>query len=286
MSSSKQDSFVESLWRLIQHMMPSLTSSSTISVKEDDKPKTEKDRKREILPFLALPNDPKVIHMLDDELKPPVKVKEEVTQKSKIKEKEREGDSNSHKKKNEKTLEKAEVKREKVVKKEPGTEMDDLMAFLESHAPSKQTEKASTQTKERKRRLSRSHSRERRSHSRERRRSRSPRKHKRKRERSHSHGRDRRRSHSRERRSRSHSRERRDDGYEKRHGREKHGSRKDRHRRDRSRSLSKDRHRSRSQARNSHGTSNRDMFISRPPDENPVVGKVSFQFEILLSKLK
>lgn len=268
------DSFVESLWRLIQHMMPSLTSSSTISIKEDDKPKTEKDRKREILPFLALPNDPKVIHMLDDELKPPVKVKEEVTQKSKIKEKEREGDSNSHKKKNEKTLEKAEVKREKVIKKESGTEMDDLMAFLESHAPSKQTEKASTQTKERKRRLSRSHSRERRSHSRERRRSRSPRKHKRKRERSHSHGRDRRRSHSRERRSRSHSRERRDDGYEKRHGREKHGSRKDRHRRDRSRSLSKDRHRSRSQARNSHSTSNRDMFISRPPDENPVVGKV------------
>ena len=253
-------------------MMPSLTSSSTTSIKEDDKPRSEKDKKREMLPFLALPNDPKVIHMLDDELNPPIKFKEEIIEKSKIKEKVRENEwNNDKKKKSEKEPEKDRQKSEHFPKKEPESEMDNLMAFLESHAPSKQKENCSSQAKDKKRRLSRSHSRERK-------RSKSPRKHKSKMEQSHSHGKDKRRSHSRERRNRSNSRER-SDSHEKRHGREKYGNRKDRHRRKRSRSPSKDDRISRSQerysSRSSHSGSNRDMFVNRPPDENPVVGKVS-----------
>lgn len=280
MLSFLQDSFVESLWRLIQHMMPSLTATNTTIKEEDIKPKTEKDKKRTMLPFLALPNDPKVRNMLDDELKPPVKPKEEIIEPVKVKEKEKEKDVKIEKKrKSEKDHEREKEKEKKHVKKEqpgPDAGMDDLMAFFESQAPSKQTETINSETRDSRRR-ERSRSR-----SRERRRSRSPTKHKSsRRERSRSRDRGRRRSRSRERRNRSSSRERRDDTRETKHSRDKHGSRKERHKRNRSRSRSREREsrrrsRSRSQerGRNSHATNNRDMFVNRPPDENPVVGKV------------
>merc|ERR1711915_971346 len=62
------DSFVESLWRLIQHMMPSLIaappSKPTYTPKQYNRPMTDAEikleKKREMLPFLAMPNDPKV----------------------------------------------------------------------------------------------------------------------------------------------------------------------------------------------------------------------------------
>ncbi|XP_042229267.1 ATP-dependent RNA helicase DHX8-like isoform X1 [Homarus americanus] len=286
------DSFVESLWRLIQHMMPSLTAvPASEKIKEEaNKPKTDKERKRALLPFLALPNDPKVIHMFDDEIKPELKVKEEISKVCKTRVKEEKEKKKEKKKKRNKDHDRDREKYDKGIKKEPEAEVDDLMAFLESHAPSKQNEisRSRSRSRERKRksrskerRRSRSNSRER--WDRERKRSRSQERHKNRRDRSHSRDREkRRRSHSRDRdrRNRSHSRDkdRRVNGHER--DRDRYHDRKDRDRRDRSRSRGRDKHsrHSRSKSRekdlNRNRMGNRDVFINRPPDENPVVGKV------------
>ncbi|XP_069948968.1 ATP-dependent RNA helicase DHX8 isoform X2 [Cherax quadricarinatus] len=288
------DSFVESLWRLIQHMMPSLTAipASDKLREEANQHSTEKERKRALLPFLALPNDPKVIHMLDDEFKPEVKVKEENLEIYKSRDKERERDKKEKKKKKEKERVKDREKQDKKVKKDPEGEVDDLMAFLESQAPSKQNEQPRSRSRERKRRSrsrdrKRSYSKENEKWDRDKERKlfRSQEKHKNRRDRSHSREEERRhRSHSRDRerrnRSSSKDRERRTNGYGRDSNRDRHYDRKERDRRDRSRSRIRDKHsrHSRSKSRekdlNRNRMTNRDVFINRPPDENPVLGKV------------
>lgn len=300
------DSFVESLWRLIQHMMPSLTAPPTSGkIKEEvDKPKTEKERKRALLPFLAMPNDPKVLHMLDNEVKQEVKVKEEIPEADRNRDREKEEDKRKEKKKKkDKDREKEREKSDKKIKKEPEldvkkikrnteSEVDDLMAFLEFHAPSKQHEvtrsrsqsrerKRKSRSKERRRSRSRSREMDRWDRERERRRSRSQERHRSRRDRSHSRDRDKRNrsdSRDRERRKRRHSTER--ESHEREYNRDRHHSRKDRDRRDRSRSRGRDKYsrhsrsRSRERDQNRNRLGNRDVFVNRPPDENPVVGKM------------
>lgn len=299
------ESFVESLWRLIQHMMPSITAGPAAVVGKDGsaKYKNDSDKKRALLPFLAIPNDPSVLHMLDDELKKPVK--EENVNENKEKEGERER-SKSKKKKKKKERDSDDEKYSVKVKQEPNDSgnskvkkeidggVDDLMAFLESHAPSKQKEKSQSRSPDRgrkKRSKSRSRSRDRK-RNRSRSRSRSV-----DRKRSHGQNRDRdrdrrgrdresRRSRSRDRRSRSRDRYREDKhsssnrgrrsrSHDRDYERSRHKDRKDRDRRERSRSHGRERYsRSRSRDRDQERVSNREAFVTHVPDENPVVGKI------------
>ncbi|XP_075538104.1 ATP-dependent RNA helicase pea [Dermacentor variabilis] len=62
------DSFIANLLRIIQHMRP---KKATTTSKDgfEEKPKTELDMKRERFPFLALPNDPNVRKLLDEDVK-------------------------------------------------------------------------------------------------------------------------------------------------------------------------------------------------------------------------
>ncbi|MCL4120141.1 UNVERIFIED_CONTAM: hypothetical protein GTU68_023810, partial [Idotea baltica] len=113
----------ESLWRLISHMKPSIVAAEK---KENGKENKSTDRKRELLPFLALPNDPQVRNML--------KAPKEQGTKSK---RETEKDKGKKKKKEEKVKENQKEK----------LPMDDLMAFLESHAPSKVNERDRSRSK-------------------------------------------------------------------------------------------------------------------------------------------
>lgn len=66
------DSFVANLLRIIQHMKPKKQSSTSLtkeSSKKKNVPMTELDEKKEMFPFLALPNDPQVRGMLDEDIK-------------------------------------------------------------------------------------------------------------------------------------------------------------------------------------------------------------------------
>ncbi|KAB7499175.1 ATP-dependent RNA helicase DHX8 [Armadillidium nasatum] len=220
------DSFVESLWRLISHMKPSIVSGN-IKEKEYLSSKSSFDNKRELLPFLAMPNDPKI------------KVKEEIKEELPV---------------------------------------DDLMAFLESQAPSKMNEKEKEKngTKVIDRQRSRS---------------RSPQhlnKSGRNRSRSRGKYRNKSKSRSRERRSRSRSRVRRSRSRD-RYKRDKRRNSRDRSReRHRSRSREKrrkdkERKRSRSHERRKRKNRSRSTSIEsrskesaqiKVPDENPTLGKV------------
>uniref|UniRef100_A0A2R5LI29 RNA helicase n=1 Tax=Ornithodoros turicata TaxID=34597 RepID=A0A2R5LI29_9ACAR len=60
------DSFIANLLRIIQHMRPKKASTITAS---DDKPKTELEKKRERFPCLAIPNDPNVHKLLEEDVK-------------------------------------------------------------------------------------------------------------------------------------------------------------------------------------------------------------------------
>uniref|UniRef100_A0A224YNR5 RNA helicase n=1 Tax=Rhipicephalus zambeziensis TaxID=60191 RepID=A0A224YNR5_9ACAR len=62
------DSFVANLLRIIQHMRPK-KAATTSKEGFEDKPKTELDMKRERFPFLALPNDPNVNKLLEEDVK-------------------------------------------------------------------------------------------------------------------------------------------------------------------------------------------------------------------------
>lgn len=62
------DSFVANLLRIIQHMRPK-KAGATSKEGFEDKPKTELDMKRERFPFLALPNDPNVNKLLEEDVK-------------------------------------------------------------------------------------------------------------------------------------------------------------------------------------------------------------------------
>ncbi|XP_076067983.1 ATP-dependent RNA helicase pea [Oratosquilla oratoria] len=312
------DSFVESLWRLIVHMKPSVVTASK-ALKEKSKEnnfKTDQEEKRELLPFLAMPNDPGVRTMLKEEFEFKAEPKhEEVKDKSKEK---RKKDKDKHRSEND--------DRKKVIKEEADPFVDDMMAFLESHAPSKQNEcnvgyGSQSKAKEKKKRSrskdrgkgdSRSQSREReevkkrrrsrsKSRGRERHRGRSrsrERKDRSRDRRDRSHSRDRRersrsrdrrdrreRSWSRDRRNRSRSQERRNRSRSREHSRRNRSRSNERTRKDRkerSRSRGKDRRgreRSRSGSRGrgrgrEKEQMNREAFVNRAPDENPVVGKI------------
>lgn len=62
------DSFIANLLRIIQHMRPK-KGATTSKEGFEEKPKTELDLKRERFPFLALPNDPNVGKLLDEDVK-------------------------------------------------------------------------------------------------------------------------------------------------------------------------------------------------------------------------
>uniref|UniRef100_A0A131YM49 RNA helicase n=1 Tax=Rhipicephalus appendiculatus TaxID=34631 RepID=A0A131YM49_RHIAP len=62
------DSFVANLLRIIQHMRPK-KAATTSKEGFEDKPKTELEMKRERFPFLALPNDPNVNKLLEEDVK-------------------------------------------------------------------------------------------------------------------------------------------------------------------------------------------------------------------------
>lgn len=62
------DSFIANLLRIIQHMRPK-KAATTSKEGFEDKPKTELDMKRERFPFLALPNDPNVNKLLEEDVK-------------------------------------------------------------------------------------------------------------------------------------------------------------------------------------------------------------------------
>nr|XP_050043546.1 ATP-dependent RNA helicase DHX8-like [Dermacentor andersoni] len=62
------DSFIANLLRIIQHMRPK-KAATTSKDGFEEKPKTELDMKRERFPFLALPNDPNVRKLLDEDVK-------------------------------------------------------------------------------------------------------------------------------------------------------------------------------------------------------------------------
>lgn len=284
------ESFVESLWRLIQHMMPSITSGPTAKYEVPVKYKNEKDKKMALFPFLALPNDPSVINMLDDEIKKPINIENL----KRVKEKDKEKDKSKKKKKRkdyENDKSNVKVKKEKdssvegKTRREIGGGVDDLMAFLESHAPSKQNErslsrspsrerKKRSKSREKERRRNRSRSR---SRSADRKRNRAP--HSRERERR-DRDRDERRSKSPDQHREERHRGRKRSSRERDHDRNRYRNRKNHDtRRGRSRSRGKDRHgkasRSRSRDREQErSVNNRDVFVNHPPDENPVVGKI------------
>ncbi|RWS04771.1 ATP-dependent RNA helicase DHX8-like isoform 1 [Dinothrombium tinctorium] len=60
------DSFVANLLRIIQHMKPKESKNETKS-ESDEKPKNDIEMKKALFPYLAMPNDPSVRTMLDDE---------------------------------------------------------------------------------------------------------------------------------------------------------------------------------------------------------------------------
>lgn len=62
------DSFIANLLRIIQHMRPK-KAATTSKEGFEDKPKTELEMKRERFPFLALPNDPNVNKLLEEDVK-------------------------------------------------------------------------------------------------------------------------------------------------------------------------------------------------------------------------
>ncbi|KAA0195038.1 hypothetical protein HAZT_HAZT004909 [Hyalella azteca] len=63
------DSFMESLWRLIVLMKPSVVAVMDAAGGAVCAEASKEERKRQMLPFLALPNDPSVRTMFDDEMK-------------------------------------------------------------------------------------------------------------------------------------------------------------------------------------------------------------------------
>jgi len=196
------------LYRLIRHMRAQNKKEKT----RPSAPVSASDIKKEELgdkfPFLRIPDNPDVITMLDAEIKEKTEIEEE--------------------------------------KKKANAEIIDLMATLESLAPSK-IETAETSSSKQKRSRS-PHKTSRRSRSRDRDRGRN------------GHGR---RSRSRERRSRSRSRDR-----------SHRDRRRDRDRRSRSRSAERDQHRDRERE---YVRQEKRYLSDRIPPQDPEVGKVNMK---------
>ncbi|KAK3789393.1 hypothetical protein RRG08_005541 [Elysia crispata] len=72
------DSLIANLLRLIQKMKPQKKAKTFEETEQEEDKKADVEMKKKMLPGLALPNDPKVRHMLEEDKKTPIKKKKDI----------------------------------------------------------------------------------------------------------------------------------------------------------------------------------------------------------------